>query len=143
MRYCTGLVIGAAILSMTAGASASPTVSNELMLPLAGKVTTFIPSEESGGNVPSVTRGQALGIACADIDRGDDVRVVMQVTRSPGEAPTGYGAILATSQRLSHGAVHIRVPDLPDLSHHTVKVKVFVMGSQGQHVCDAGRVKIV
>lgn len=143
MRYCTGLVIGTAMLSMTAGANASPAVSNEPMLPLAGKVTTFIPSEENAGSVPNVTRGQALGIACADVDSGDDVRVVMQVTKSPGETPTGYDAILATSQRLTHGAVHIRVPDLPDLSHHTVKVKVFVMGSQGQHVCDAGRVKIV
>ncbi len=143
MRYCTGLAIGAAMLGMTTGASASPAGSNGSMLPHAGKVTTFIPSDENGGSVPSVARGQSLAIACADVDRGDDVRVVMQVKQTPGEVPTGYGAILATRQRLSHGAVHIRVPDLPDLSNHTVDVKVFVMDSQGQHTCDAGRVRIV
>jgi hypothetical protein len=50
--------------------------------------------------------------------------------------------VLATRQRVSHGAVHIRVPDLPDLSNHTVDVKVFVVGSKGTTRCDAGRVKI-
>jgi len=139
----TGLVIGAAMIGMTVCAVASPALSNELMLPLAGKVTTYIPSNENGGGVPNVTRGQALGVACADVNPGDDVRVIMKVESVPGEAPSDYDVVLATRQRVTQGAVHIRVPNIPALSQHTVKVKVLKKDSQGLHACDAGRVKIV
>ena len=138
----TGLVVSAAIFGMTAGANASPAVSDELMLPLGGKVITYIPSHESGGSVPSVAPGQALGIACADVNRGSDVSVILKASPAPGESPADIDNVLATRQRLSHGAVHIRVPDLPDLSNHTVDVRVIVKDASGLHSCDAGRVKI-
>ncbi|MGA7713351.1 MAG: hypothetical protein WCA81_15720 [Rhizomicrobium sp.] len=138
----TGLAIVAALLGMTAGANASPAVSNDLMLPTGGKTTTSIPSHDNGGGTPVVAPGQTLGIACADVDRGGDVRVILNVTQAPGETASDLGVVLATRQRVTHGAVHIRVPDLPDLSNHTVNVKVFVVGSKGTTSCDAGRIKI-
>ncbi len=142
MPYYTGLAFVVMLFGTIACASASPAISNELILPMGGKVATLIPSHENGGATPVVARGQALGIACADVDRGEDVRVILNVTQAPGEAASDLGVVLATRQRVSHGAVHIRVPDLPDLSNHTVDVKVFVVGSKGTTHCDAGRVKI-
>ena len=134
--FACATVLGAAI--------ASPAISNELMLPLAGKAAGYAPPNEHGGNVPSVARGQALGIACADIRQtGADVQVVMSFATGLGEMGTGYSAVLATEQMLTDGAVHVRVPEVPGLSGHTVNVKVYVTDSKGTHSCDGGRVWIV
>ena len=141
MRFAL-IGLGAVTLS-SAVALASPAISNELMLPLAGKALSYAAPDGGGGAVPSITRGQSLGIACANADRaGADVRVVMQVARNTDDEPTGYDAVLATHQHVSHGAVHVQVPDVPGLSDHTVSVKVFVMDSRGTHICDGGRVRI-
>ena len=139
--WCVGCVASAAVLG---AAMASPAISNELMLPLAGKAAGYAPPNEHGGNVPSVARGQALGIACADIRQtGADVQVVMSFATGLGEMGTGYSAVLATEQMLTDGAVHVRVPEVPGLSGHTVNVKVYVTDSKGTHSCDGGRVRIV
>ena len=106
-RCCDGCaVLGAAL--------ASPAISNELMLPLAGTGRGLCPDRRAGGSVPSVARGETLGIACADIrGPGADVQVVMQIAHVLGETATGYEAVLATDQKIGDGAVHVRVPDLP------------------------------
>ena len=136
-----GCVACAAVLG---AALASPAISNELMLPFAGKVTGYAPPGDHGGNVPSVARGQTLGIACADVrEAGAAVQVVMQIVHTLGETATGYDAVLATEQKVGDGAVHVRVPDVPGISQHTVNVKVFVTDSKGTHSCDGGRVRIV
>ena len=133
-----------ACAAVLVAAMASPAISNELMLPLAGTATGYAPPNEHGGNVPSVARGQALGIACADIRQaGADVQVVMSFATGLGEMRTGYSAVLATEQMLTDGAVHVRVPNLPGLSQHTVNVKVYVTDSKGTHSCDGGLVRIV
>jgi len=139
MRFSVaGLLAGGALFC---AALASPPISGELMLPLAGKA--YVAPDEGAG-IPSVARGQALGIACAEASRaGADVRVVMQVDAdSDDDDPAGFGAVLATDQKVERGTVHVRVPNMPDLSHRTVNVKVFVMDSHGTHTCDAGRVRI-
>lgn len=132
----------AAICMVSAGtvAAASPASVNELQLPLAGGLTTYTAPDHTGDALPTVFPGASLGVACAEADRTADVRVVMNVM--PDEAPTGYSAVLATDQKVDRGTVHVRVPKLPDLSNHTVAVKVYVTDSKGTHTCNAGRVKI-
>ena len=138
------IVSGVGCVAMLGAALASPTISTELMLPLSGSVVGYAPPDEQGGSVPNVARGQALGIACADIrGPGAEVQVVMQIAHVLGETATGYEAILATDQRLGDGAVHVRIPDVPGISQHTVNVKVYVTDARGTHSCDGGRVKIV
>jgi hypothetical protein len=135
-----GLAVG---LLCMASASASPPVSRELMLPLAGKASIYTAPEDAAGPVPNIAPGQPLGIACADAsDTKAQLRVVMTFANDTGETPTGYGALLATDWKVSHGMVHVRVPDLPGLSNHTVEVRVFVMGRRGTHICDVGRVRV-
>lgn len=131
-----------ACATVTGASVASPVVSNELMLPACGK--TYVPSGDRGGSVPSVARGQTLSVACADAgEAGADVKVVMQIAQTAGEAATGYSAVLATEQKIANGTVHVRVPDVPGLSQHTVNVRIFVTDTKGTHRCDGGKVRIV
>lgn len=135
---------GVGCIAVLGAALASPAISNELTLPLAGTIAGYAPSSEQGGAVPSVARGQALGIACADIrGPGTEVQVVMQIAHVLGETATGYDAVIATEQKLGDGTVHVRIPDVPGLSQHTVNVKVYVTDAKGTHSCDGGRVRIV
>lgn len=143
MRHSTvGLAVGAVVLC-AASAAASPPMAREVMLPLAGKLSNYAAMDEAQGGVPSVGRGQALGIACADAgDTKAQVSVVMNVAQDADAAPTGYDRVLLTEWRIMHGTVHVRVPDMPALSNHTVEVKVFVTKPDGTHICDVGKVKI-
>jgi hypothetical protein len=139
--WFVGSVACAALLGATV---ASPAMTNELILPLAGKAMNYVPLDDRGGSVPSVARGQALGIACASAhETGAVVQVVMQIARAVGETATGYSAVLATEQKITDGTVHVRVPDVPGLAQHTVNVKVYVTGSKGTRSCDGGLVRIV
>ena len=137
-------VSGIGCVAMLGAAFASPAIYNELMLPLAGRVAGYAPTDDHGGSVPSVTRGETLGIACADISGPEArVQVVMEIAHVLGESVTGYQAVLATDQRLGSGTVHVRIPDVPGISQHTVNVKVYVTDTKGTHRCDGGLVRIV
>lgn len=134
----------AGITVIGAVAAASPAMSHELMLPLSGKITTYATPNETGGHLPTVARGQPLGVACADVNEaGAVVQVVLQVTHAIGESEPGFDAVLATEQKITDDEVHVRVPSVPGLSQHTVNVKVFVTDSKSTHSCDGGRVRIV
>ncbi len=131
-----------ACATVTGASIAAPAISNEMMLPACGKA--YVPSGDRGGSVPSVARGQTLSVACADVGKaGAVVQVVMQMARATGETPTGYSAVLATEQKIANGTVHVRVPDVPGLSQHTVNIRVFVTDTKGTHSCDGGKVRIV
>lgn len=121
------------LTAMCAGApaQATPPYVNELMLPTGGVAS-----------LPKVTRGQFIGVACANVQRvaRDAIRVVMYFAAN--EAP-GYRGVLATDMKVSTGAVHIRVPDTPDIAKHTMQVRVYFVDADGRHVCDAGKVRIV
>lgn len=140
--FPVALAMGLLALSASP-ALTSPAVARELLLPLGGKAATYATPDEAGGTVPSVGRGQPLGIACNDAsDAGAQVRVVMKVAGDGDETPTGYDRVLLTQWKISHGTVHVRVPDVPGLANHTVSVKVFVVEPRGTHICDVGRVKV-
>ena len=129
-------LIAIATMTIATTAFASPPYANELMLPTGGTAVR-------AAAVPKVARGQFLGLACSSILRasGDAVRVVIQL--GADAQSTGYSGVLATDQEISGDTVHVRVPDLPDLAEHVVRVVVYVTDSSGLHSCDAGKVRIV
>jgi hypothetical protein len=101
---------------------------------------------DSGAGVPSVSPGEQMAIACdalAATKPDADVRVVMTLTQPKTEGDTGYKKLLATNEQVQGGAVHVRVPDAPNLPHHTVHVQVYVMDAKGTRACDGGTIKVV
>ena len=134
-------VVGIAIAALLA--MSAPAFANGINS-VTGRITTYAPADLGGDGIPVVTRGAQFAIACDNIkSSGTDVRVVMSLDDTAGDAPTGYSAVLATNQTVARHAVHVRVPSTPDIANHTVKVKVYVTDAKGTHACDAGRVRIV
>jgi len=131
-------IIAIAMSAITTAALASPPYANELMLPTAGAARAA-----SDAAIPSVARGQFLGLACASVERAasDAVRVVLLTGADAAE--TGYSGVLATEQEISGSTVHVRVPDLPDLVQRIVSIKVYVTDAHGLKSCDGGKVRIV
>ena len=138
MRWTLIAIVAA---TMTTAALASPPYANELMLPYGE--TAGYASPDAGGGIPSVARGQFLGLACANVQRAADDAVRVVLSLAADEPFTGYTGVLATDQTITGTTVHVRVPDLPDLAQHTVRVRVYVTDTTGVHSCDAGRVRIV
>lgn len=131
------LWIGIAMLTATS----APALANGIQV-VPGRFIPYATADMGGGGIPTVSRGDLFAIACDDIKAsGADVRVVMAL--SSADQPTGYTAILATNQKVARHAVHVRVPDVPDIANHTVNVKVYVTDAKGTRACDAGRVHIV
>jgi hypothetical protein len=130
MRW-TALCLTAMCASVTA--AAMPPYANELMLPAGGLPTDTL---------PKASRGQFLGVACANVEQvaSSAIRVVLYF--AAGEAP-GYRGVLATDMVVSSGAVHVRVPNTPDIADHTMFVRVYFVDAAGRHTCDAGKVRIV
>ncbi len=129
--------IGIAMLTATS----APALANGIQV-VPGHIIPYASTELGGADIPTVNRGALFAIACDNIKAaGADVRVVMAL--SAAEQPTGYTAILATNQKVARHAVHVQVPDVPDIGGHTVNVKVYVTDAKGTKACDAGRVHIV
>jgi len=106
--------------------------------------TAYAPSQLGGSEVTPVDRGQNLAIECGCIDMpGADVSVVMALDPVQGETPTGYEKVLLTDETVGGNAVHVRVPDMPDLVNHTVTLKIYVTSAKGTTACDAGHLRIV
>jgi hypothetical protein len=138
MRLMTfGCALAVAILtSMPASASDEHAV--------AVGVSTYAPSQLGGVEVTPVDRGQDLAIECGCIDMpGADVSVVMALDPVQGEEPTGFQKVLLTEETVGGNAVHVRVPDLPDLVNHTVTLKIYVTSAKGTTACNAGHLRIV
>lgn len=92
-----------------------------------------------GGNaLPVVARGASLDIHCAWIGRStSDVRVVMYP--NSGDTSSGVAGVLVTERRVTRGNVQLRVPDIPELKNHVVRMKVYYFDSDGRHTCDGGQ----
>ena len=98
----------------------------------------------SGGSpVPELKRGAALDVACPNVEQveTDAVRVVMYPGRD--DTSSGVAGVLVTERTVAPGIVHVRVPNIPDLKDHVVRVKVFYLDAGGNHICDAGRIRLV
>jgi hypothetical protein len=111
---------------------------------VGGGVSTYAPSQLGGAEVTPVDRGQDLAIECGCIDvPGADVSVVMALDSVQGETPTGFQKVLLTEETVGGNAVHVRVPDMPDLVNHTVTLKIYVTSAKGTTACNAGHLRIV
>lgn len=111
--------------------------------PAFAEDTVLGPSDEI---IPVVAPGDQIGVACGALkvaQQNSDVRVVLTVSAMPGSSDNpGYGKVLATEQKVAKGAVHVTVPDLPNISDHTYDLTVYVVGTKGAETCDAGHVKV-
>lgn len=133
--------IGIASLAATLMAAA-PAYANGMSGP-ANKIDHFAPGDEI---VPIVAPGEEIGIACDALEvaaPNNDVRVVLTISAAPTDGPSpGYQKVLATNEELTKGAVHVRIPEVPDLANHTVNVNVYVVNADGARNCDAGHMHI-
>jgi hypothetical protein len=130
------LIAGAALV-------ASP-VFAQTMLPKA-KIQQ-INSPASGAGVPNLAPGDDVAIACDAIERvadPSDVHVVLTIAAVPGDTSPGYMKILALDQKVTGSAVHLKVPNAPDLANHTVDLAVYVVNGQKKNDCDGGNYRIV
>jgi hypothetical protein len=124
-------------------ATGTPALANGIVT-VPGRLWSYATTDVGGAAIPTVTRGTEFAIACDGIKaNGAQVRVVMSLDTASGDAPTGYSSVLATKQTVARHAVHVQVPDVPDIANHTVDVKVYVTDAKGTKACDAGRVRIV
>ena len=132
------LIATAALMAMSGSALANGITA------IPGHIQSYASADLGGAGVPTVTRGTQFAISCDGIkSSGDDVKVVMSITSAPGDEDTGYAAVLATQQTVERHAVHVQVPDVPNLANHTVSVRVYVTNGKSIKACDAGRVRIV
>ncbi len=110
-----------------------------------GDSTYAVDEMQSHNPTPYVARGDQIAIACEPLNSATsmDVRVVMQLSPTLGDLDTGFKKVLATDETVESGAVHVRVPDVPELANQTVHVQVYVLGAGGQRSCDAGNIRVV
>lgn len=110
-----------------------------------GDSTYAVDEMQSHNPTPYVARGDQIAIACEPLNSATslDVRVVMQLSPTLGDLDTGFQKVLATDETVESGAVHVRVPDVPELANQTVHVQVYVLGSGGHQSCDAGNIRVV
>jgi hypothetical protein len=135
MRLVTfGCTLAVAILT-----SLPATASDQSMA-----ATAYAPDQLGGSEITPVDRGQDLAIECGCIaSPGADISVVMALDPVQGETPTGYQKVLLTDETIGGNAVHVRVPDMPDLVNHTVTLKIYVTSAKGTTACNAGHLRIV
>jgi hypothetical protein len=133
--------IGVAAL-FAAACAAGPVLAGAAASP-ADQFAPLGPDDEV---VPVVAPGEMIGIACEALSYSapdNDVRVVLTIAAAPSGAPEpGYKKVLATNEKLTTGAVHVRIPKMPDLANRTVDVNVYVVNALGSHSCNAGHMHI-
>lgn len=133
-------------ISAVALCVAAPALAEHCQVPdLDGAPSYAIDEMQSRNPTLFVTRGDQLAIACEPLNSATtmDVRVVMQLQPTIGDLEMGFKKVLATDQVVDNGAVHVRVPDMPELANQTVHVQVYVMGTGGEKSCDAGSIRVV
>jgi hypothetical protein len=101
-------------------------------------------SPKSGGlPIQDLKRGASLDVICPHIEqmRSDDVSVIMYP--GPDDTTSGVAGVLVTERTIDSDVVHVRVPNIPDLKDHIVRMKVFYLDDAGKHACDAGRIRLL
>jgi hypothetical protein len=96
--------------------------------------------------LPNLAPGDDVAIACEAIERVADpanVRVVLTIAAVPGDTSPGYRKILALNEKVTGSAVHLKVPNAPDLANHTVDLAVYIADGAKTNDCDGGKYRIV
>src|SRR6185312_15289730 len=138
----TALMAGAALLAQPALAQApAPDAKfTKTSQPVPPTATT------AAEQVPDLVPGEDLAIACEAIERvadPSDVRVVLTIAAMPGDTSPGYKKILAINEKVTGSAVHLKVPNAPDLANHTIDLAVYVADGTKNNDCDGGKYRIV
>ncbi|HWA01935.1 MAG TPA: hypothetical protein VG819_00290 [Rhizomicrobium sp.] len=134
--------IGAIVTLAGVAFAGSPALAQD-SLP-AGKVRQLTAPDERA--LPNLAPGDDVAIACEAIERVADpsnVRVVLTIAAVPGEPSPGYKKILALNEKVTGSAVHLKVPNAPDLENHTVDLAVYVADGAKTNDCDGGKFHIV
>ncbi len=95
---------------------------------------------------PDLALGDDVAIACDAIERvadPSDVRVVLTIAAEPGDTSPGYRKILALNEKVTGSAVHLKVPNAPDLANHTVDLSVYVVDGPKNTDCEGGKYRVV
>ena len=95
---------------------------------------------------PDLALGEDVAIACDAIERvadPSDVRVVLTIAAEPGDTSPGYKKILAVNEKVTGSAVHLKVPNAPDLANHTVDLSVYVVDGPKNTDCEGGKYRVV
>ena len=95
---------------------------------------------------PALALGDDVAIACDAIERvadPSDVRVVLTIAAEPGDSSPGYKKILALNEKVTGSAVHLKVPNAPDLANHTVDLSVYVVDGPKNTDCEGGKYRVV
>ena len=133
----TAVLSGAALLAVSAVAQ-TPNPN--------AKFTHFASPDNNTEALPDLVPGDDVAIACEAIERvadPADVRVVLTIAAMPGDTSPGYKKILALNEKVTGSAVHLKVPNAPDLANHTVNLSVYVVDQTHNNDCDAGQYRIV
>ena len=107
-------------------------------------VKTFTSLDASA--TPDLALGDDVAIACEAIERvadPSDVRVVLTIAAEPGDTSPGYKKILALNEKVTGSAVHLKVPNAPDLANHTVDLSVYVVDGSKNTDCEGGKYHVV
>jgi hypothetical protein len=140
-RIGLSLIVGTAVFALPAFGQ-TPLLNAKL-------VKAVVPSSGAPDkNLPDLAPGDDVAIACEAIERvadPSDVRVVLTIAAQPGEDSPGYKKILALNEKVTGSAVHLKVPNAPDLENHTVNLSVYVVdsASNNNNDCDGGQYRIV
>jgi hypothetical protein len=97
-------------------------------------------------DTPDLALGDDVAIACDAIERvadPSDVRVVLTIAAEPGDTSPGYKKILALNEKVTGSAVHLKVPNAPDLANHTVDLSVYVVDGPKNTDCEGGKYRVV
>jgi hypothetical protein len=110
------------------------------------KFTQIASPDNNTQPLPDLAPGDDVAIACEAIERvadPSDVRVVLTIAAVPGDTSPGYKKILALNEKVTGSAVHLKVPNAPDLENHTVNLSVYVVDTGHSNDCEAGQYRIV
>jgi hypothetical protein len=137
IRIGTAVLVGTALLAVPALAQTpNPTA----------KFTQIASPDNNTQALPDLAPGDDVAIACEAIERVADpsnVRVVLTIAAVPGDTSPGYKKILALNEKVTGSAVHLKVPNTPDLENHTVNLSVYVVDTGHSNDCEAGQYRIV
>jgi hypothetical protein len=99
--------------------------------------------EMGGAPVQEFRHGMLVDVFCPNVElvQSDGVSVVMYPSRE--DTTSGVAGVLVTERTIDPGVVHVRVPDIPDLKDHVVRVKIYYRDAVGKHACDAGRIRLI
>ncbi len=131
MRVCLAMLAGVMALLFGGTAYAMDAVLDSVI--------------DGGAIIHAVKPGDHFDIVgdCLNVARsGHELRVMLQLADKPDQSNMGYRNVLATEQHLGDASLQVRVPEMPEMTNHVFRVKVFALDGGEPATCDAGQIRI-